>query len=160
MISILNDRKIFVNPFYANMMVTKLVNEKYKKAIPVLEDIAYNHNLQNTDSERWIKIALVVIDPEGADIVKRKFIEWENLPETNPLKKDTPPLWPLGYSRDSTVLPIAWRHVHSERIEVKAQALGVLASLGAKLTDKEKKILRMPKKAICVTWKSLMDARI
>ena len=146
MTSILKDRNIFKHPFWTENIIKKLSFEKFDKAIPVLSDIAYNNDNINPDIQIAAASSLAVIGKEGVDLLINNFIEWENLQEDDPEKQTTPLLWPLRYSRDKRALPLAWRHINSEKLGVRVQALSVLASLGATISGNFKNKIQEAKK--------------
>ena len=140
MLDLLKGKTIYKRESWAERIIRKLTFERYTEAISVFEDIAYDDKYIQGDIERQIKISLAVIGDKGIKLIKDKFTAWENLPASAPEKSITPVLWPLGYSRDISALPIAWRHINNDDLAIRVQALGVIGCIGAKISDKHRKI--------------------
>jgi len=133
MTSILKDKNNLKHPLWSKRIINILAFDKYTKAIPVLSDIAYNKtNEIDPDVHIAAASALAVIGKPGVDLLINRFNEWENLPENDLKKQYIPLLWPLRFSKDKRALELAKRYINYNRLDLRVQALSVLASFGAK----------------------------
>lgn len=140
MISILERGSILDDNDKTILLIKNISFHRYEKGIPILEKLAFDKtNNIHSDIRITCLKSLAIIGKPGVDLLIDRFTKWEENNESDEYRGE---LWPLSYSRDKRVIPLALRHLSNPL--KRNEALSVLSFIGGKLPKQMKDYLSEP----------------